>query len=57
MRHQSKCVTYHIYARLLTFNLYFDVSVAMVLVVHILLCSLASSHHFLVMSTVRLQLT
>ena len=41
-----ECVAYNVYVRLLTFNLFLDFSVAMVPVVDLLLCSLASSHHF-----------
>ena len=51
MRHQSHGYGmwgYNVYSRLLTFNLSFDVSIAMVPVVDLLLCSLASSHYFLV---------
>ncbi len=40
------CVVYNVCVRFLTFNLSY--SVAMVPVVDLLLCSLASSHHFLV---------
>ncbi len=39
-------------ARLLTFNLSLDFSVAMVPVVDLLLCSLASSHRILVISNI-----
>ncbi len=39
---------YNVYSRLLTFNLSLDVSIATVPVVDLLLCSLASSHYFLV---------
>ncbi len=49
MRHQSHGMcSYNVYSRILTVNLSFDVSIAMVPVVDRLLCSLASSHHFLV---------
>ncbi len=41
-----QCSGYSVYSRL--FNLSFNVSIAMVPVVDPLLCSLASSHYFLV---------
>ncbi len=40
------------FTRLLTFNLSLDFSIAMVPVVDLLLCSLASSHYFLVISNI-----
>ena len=55
MRHQSHgngMCGYNVYSRLLTFNLSLDFSIAMVPVVDLLLCSLASSHYFLVISNI-----
>ena len=43
-----ECVAYNVYVRLLTYNIMQCIHVAMVLVVDLQLCSLANSHHFLV---------
>ncbi len=44
--HGNGMCGYNVYSRLLTFNLSLDFSIAMVPVVDLLLCSLASSHTF-----------